>query len=697
MASIFDYQFNVGGNFTAAMEGMIDSTGRFRAKIEDCNNWIGKISNTFASLDMASNYVEKINGVFSGITEAGANAELQLMNLKTLFGGNAEAAEAMYERISEYGKVTPYDKAGLLEAQRTMMSFGMTGEVAFAILRQIGDIAMGDSQKLQSLALAFAQMSSTGKLTGQDLMQMINAGFNPLNEISKQTGKSVSELKEDMSKGAISVDMVSEAFRTATSEGGLFYGAIEAASNTTAGRMASIQDSIEEIKVKIFNAFGDFGLWINTISQVMIPISQILPLIMGLGKAMLWVKSLQWASMWGSIRGFLYASRIQMLLINKELLTGQIRSAGFLVNIMRATVGVVRFATVGIFQALKGLGSLLLSFITTGGASTAFATTASISFGVFKRTAVSACRAVGVAIMNIPIIGWIAAAIAGLIALGNWLGYTSTTFKAIVAFMLTGLGSIFVILWDKCEGFRAFLFGIWEVLKVSVSSVWNYIKNGALYVWGLIKPIFDKIWTWGQNLVEWVKNIPSHIYKAILSAWDYVKGLLSRAYQWLSNSIFSPIIGFFTNLYSKYVKPVLDKIVSFMGKIFNPIIELWNSVTGKAVEAFHAGEEKGRESFRKSQEEKNKKEEDEDPEADIPQVEIPTIPTTPDPTLGTLGTVGTASASTSDKIKNVTVNVEKLVERFEIHTTNMQGDMSRVKDMVSEALLSALNDVNLAM
>ena len=260
MPNVFDYKFNIGGNLLAKMEGMIDSTGRFRAKIEDCNNWLGRLTNTFAAFDMASNYVEKINGVFSGITEAGAAAELQLMNLKTLFGGNAEAANEMYERISEYGKVTPYDKAGLLEAQRTMMSFGMSGEAAFSTLQQIGDIAMGDSQKMQSLALAFAQMQSTGKLMGQDFNQMINAGFNPLNEISKATGKSVGELKEEMSKGKISVEMVSEAFRSATSEGGLFYGAIEAASETTAGKMASMRDSIEEAKVSIFNATGELGL-----------------------------------------------------------------------------------------------------------------------------------------------------------------------------------------------------------------------------------------------------------------------------------------------------------------------------------------------------------------------------------------------------------------------------------------------------
>lgn len=117
-----------------------------------------------------------------------------------------------------------------------------------------------------------------------------------------------------MSKGAISADMVSEAFRMATSEGGLFYGAIEAASETTAGRMASIRDTIEEIKVSIFNTLGDFGLWISTISEVMVPLSQIMPLLTGIFGLMSKIKLLNWAGMWSSITVFLYASRIQMML-----------------------------------------------------------------------------------------------------------------------------------------------------------------------------------------------------------------------------------------------------------------------------------------------------------------------------------------------------------------------------------------------
>lgn len=54
MANILDYQFNVGGNFTAAMDGMVDSSGRFSASIKDCNNWLGKLLNTLAVWNMAN-------------------------------------------------------------------------------------------------------------------------------------------------------------------------------------------------------------------------------------------------------------------------------------------------------------------------------------------------------------------------------------------------------------------------------------------------------------------------------------------------------------------------------------------------------------------------------------------------------------------------------------------------------------------
>jgi tape measure domain-containing protein len=189
-----NYTINILGNVVETINQINQNTTEMNTNISNTLNVFKSLPATAVGFESIVNNVKGVSEVLNVITQTGANAELQLINMKTLFGGNAEAAQEMYDRISEYGKVTPYDKAGLIDAQKTMMSFGMSGDQAFNTLKQIGDIAMGDSQKMQSLSLAFAQMHSTGKLTGQDLMQMINAGFNPLNEISKATGKSVGQI-----------------------------------------------------------------------------------------------------------------------------------------------------------------------------------------------------------------------------------------------------------------------------------------------------------------------------------------------------------------------------------------------------------------------------------------------------------------------------------------------------------------------
>ena len=111
---------------------------------------------------------------------------------------------------------------------------------------------MGNTQKFNSLTLAFSQMSAAGKLMGQDLNQMINAGFNPLQIISEKTGKSIATLKDEMSKGAVSAEMVQQAFIDATSAGGKFYNMSENASKTINGQLSMMQDALDSV----FNELG---------------------------------------------------------------------------------------------------------------------------------------------------------------------------------------------------------------------------------------------------------------------------------------------------------------------------------------------------------------------------------------------------------------------------------------------------------
>lgn len=90
-------------------------------------------------------------------------------------------------------------------------------------------------------------MSAAGKLMGQDLNQMINAGFNPLQIMSEKTGKSIATLKDEMSKGAISAEMVQQAFIDATSAGGRFYQMSENASKEINGQLSMMQDAMDSV------------------------------------------------------------------------------------------------------------------------------------------------------------------------------------------------------------------------------------------------------------------------------------------------------------------------------------------------------------------------------------------------------------------------------------------------------------------
>ena len=188
-------------------------------------------------------------GIEAAMTMEGLNAEFKVMT------GSAERAAAVIKEISDFAAKTPFDKLGLSRAAKTLMSFGLQSEKVVPTLKMLGDIAGADQNKLNGLALVFGQIQSTGRLMGQDLLQLINQGFNPLTEISKQTGMSVADLKNAMEKGAISADMVTLAFKSATSAGGLFYGNLEAQSQTLQGRISTLKDNFVTALQKMAEAF----------------------------------------------------------------------------------------------------------------------------------------------------------------------------------------------------------------------------------------------------------------------------------------------------------------------------------------------------------------------------------------------------------------------------------------------------------
>lgn len=223
-----------GMSKAAAVEG---------AKIDSTMKKVATAIGGYFSIQAAINFARQIKAVRS---------EVQALEIsfRTLLGSE-ERANKLLSDLKEYAVRTPLQLNDLSKGAQTLLSFNVEAEKVMPILKAIGDISMGDAQKLQSLTLAFSQMSSTGRLMGQDLLQMINAGFNPLTIIAEKTGKSVATLKDEMSKGAVSAQMVEDAFIAATSEGGKFFGMLEQQSQSVSGAFSNLEGAVFDMMNKI--------------------------------------------------------------------------------------------------------------------------------------------------------------------------------------------------------------------------------------------------------------------------------------------------------------------------------------------------------------------------------------------------------------------------------------------------------------
>ena len=196
-----------------------------------------------------------MNMFSTGFSTIQGNEKLST-DLGTLLGDD-RAGSAFAERIREYAAATPYAQADLAGTAKMLVQYGAGVEETEKYIRQLGDISMGSSQSMQGLGLVLGQVRSQGRLTGQDLMQFINAGFNPLSVISEQTGRSMADLRDDMSRGAISFEMVAAAMDSATSEGGKFYKGAERGAKTLSGILSTIKDNFGQAMASAIEANMD--------------------------------------------------------------------------------------------------------------------------------------------------------------------------------------------------------------------------------------------------------------------------------------------------------------------------------------------------------------------------------------------------------------------------------------------------------
>lgn len=192
-------------------------------------------------------------GGFWSATSKAMDAGKEKIKLQTLVGSK-EIGETLYKGLTDFATDTVFGSE-VYDMGVQMLANGIKDSEVMPLMNMLGDISMGDSQKLGQLSLAFAQINGKGKLAGQELLQLINAGFNPLQVIVDKTGESMESLQDKMSKGAISVEHVRWAMELATGPGGKFHNMLQDVANTPYGQLENLRGELDQLLITLGEVF----------------------------------------------------------------------------------------------------------------------------------------------------------------------------------------------------------------------------------------------------------------------------------------------------------------------------------------------------------------------------------------------------------------------------------------------------------
>lgn len=209
--------------------------------------WTGalrKIGEAFVELG------QKAVSAIGDMVKTGIEYSATMEGYQTVFTtmlGSAEKADALTESLKTMAAATPLAMSDLADASKTLLAFGSTADEIPDQLKRLGDVALGDAQKLSSMSTAFGRIQSNGKASMEEINMLIDQGFNPLNSICERTGETMSEVRTRVSAGKVSFEEISQALQDATNEGGQFYNAMENQSKTFNGQMSTLEDNVKAL------------------------------------------------------------------------------------------------------------------------------------------------------------------------------------------------------------------------------------------------------------------------------------------------------------------------------------------------------------------------------------------------------------------------------------------------------------------
>lgn len=189
----------------------------------------------------------------------GSNDEMEqyTTSLKVMLG-STEKASAMIEKMRDFAAKTPLTLENVISGGSLLMSYGVDESNLIDTMTKLGDLARGNAEKMDRITLAYGQMLAKGKVTGEELMQMTEAGVPLQTALAESIGVTGEEFSKMVSAGKVGIDDLNKAITELTTGNGKFAGMMEKQSQTMRGMLSTLLDNLSEFMRKMGEgAFGE--------------------------------------------------------------------------------------------------------------------------------------------------------------------------------------------------------------------------------------------------------------------------------------------------------------------------------------------------------------------------------------------------------------------------------------------------------
>ena len=161
--------------------------------------------------------------------------------------------------------------------------------------------------------------------------------------------------------------------------------------------------------------------------------------------------------------------------------------------------------------------------------------------------------------------------------------------------IVVALVAVFVLLWNKCEGFRNFFIGLWNGIVSVVSNAWNSFLEGArpivealMNVWNALTEFFSVLWNGIVSVATTVWNgiveVVTPIIEAIKTAWNSLVEFFTNLWNSITEvattawSTLQPIVETVWTSIQQFITSAIEVIQNVITTGMQIVQEVWNAV-----------------------------------------------------------------------------------------------------------------------